>query len=182
MSILYVGWSLLNITAGIGMFWLFIRLFHYFNKEQGCFPTAIFVLVVLSMCNRNGKNLEEARKMNKLTYQVALPKPDTTQHGTLRGDVDLISTSILTLNAVVYINRPPASDSATVDFHIHLTGYTGGFSWDSYSLKAYPDLTNKQVRYVAQGIFNWKLLGFTIYSQQRFFRGTMKLAEPGPFN
>lgn len=165
---IYLIWSIINITIGLYFLYLLIGVIAkgkvFFNTKYKFLSITIFAIGLVQLLS--GSNSEENNKTNfLLNDQIPHVKYEANM-------LKLEENLIFDINIFVkyYTDQNKIVMDKTNSF---LTGFVSGFDWEHTSTELKLNQNNNP-DYVVNGILNWKLLGFNVYSQNKTFSGTIK--------
>ncbi|GAB3889525.1 hypothetical protein [Spirosoma agri] len=176
MAFFHVIWILLNIGLAIGLFILSYRNFRLFSERYGYLPSGLLFILTAGMCQSPNKVQE---KQSVGVFERVIPVKAQLSHGLTSRTIPLLELPTISLFQQVQINHQSRSDSAQVSSQIYLTGWATGLRWEP--IYSTVDISrNNELSYSTSGVFEWRLLSFTIYRQPKFFEGKLSLSsKPG---
>ncbi len=170
---LYLIWGLLNI--GLFLFFIVIcfRATKLVRQTFGLLASIVFVFGLLSFIghsNNNNDSIEPNTNQIK-SWKFALDDSvsrNPTSSESINLEKTLISNNYLFIqygkDKEGQINIPISVCSST-------TGFTSGTNWKPISISISRTDDNDKFEYFVSGVVEWKLLGATIYSQLKEYKG-----------
>jgi hypothetical protein len=170
---LYLLWGLLNI----GLFLFFVvtcfRATRLVREKFGLFTSIIFVFGLLSFIsnsNDDKDNIEPGTSQIRTWKFVSEDSVD--RNATFLINVELEKTLISKYGLGIeygkdkqgQLNIPISGNSST-------TGFVSGTNWKPSSIIVNKTYHNTKFEYYVYGIMEWKLLGATVYSQPKEYKG-----------
>jgi hypothetical protein len=158
---LYLLWGLLNLFLFVYFIAICFKATKLLREKLGMLAAMFFVLGLLSFtASSNNKSTEF-----KTWKFVSADSINTNSFLIAELNNNLISKYELEVSYKKegQINIPVSAYSST-------TGFICGTNWKPHFINVQRTTTNK-FQYTVTGIVEWKLLGFTVYSQQKFYKG-----------
>ena len=170
---IYLLWSLLNI----GLFLYFIatcfKATKLVREKLGLFASIIFVFGLLSFVgNSNNDNENKEPNSNNIKTWKFVSEDSLKNYESFMLDIDLEKTLIAKYDLGIkygkdrqrQINVPISAYSSTI-------GFISGTNWKPISIIVNTTNDNNKFEYSVEGVVEWKLLGATIYSEQKEYKG-----------
>ena len=170
---LYLLWGLLNI----GVFGFFVvtcfRATKLVRERFGLFSSIIFVFGLLSFVSHsNDNNDNKEPNSNQIRTWKFSSEDSLDRNATFLIDVELEKTLLSKYQLGIkygkdqqqQLNIPISANSWT-------TGFVSGTNWKPSSIIVNRTNDNTKFEYYVDGIMEWKLLGATIYSQAKEYKG-----------
>lgn len=171
---LYILWSLLNI----GLFLFFIitsfRATKLIKERFGLFAALIFVFGLLSFINNPNNNQENHEpNSNKLrTWKFDFddaPELNSTDYLDIELEKTIISKYEL---GIEYGKAGQTQHIIPISANSRTTGFISGTNWKPSSIIVNKTGDNNRLDYSVSGIVEWRLLGLTVYSQPKEYKGS----------
>jgi hypothetical protein len=170
---IYLLWSLLNI----GLFLFFIatcfKAAKLVREKLGLLASIIFVFGLLSFAgNSNNDNDNKEPNSNHIRTWKFVSEDSLKNNESHLLDIGLEKTLISKYDLVIkygkdrqgQINVPISAYSST-------NGFISGTNWKPISIIINRSTDNNKFEYFVDGVVEWKLLGTTIYSQPKEYKG-----------
>lgn len=166
-------WGILNI--GIFIFFVVVcfRATRLLREKFGLFAAIIFVFGLFSfMSNSHNDKGNEEPNSNQTRKWKFTPEDSIDRNETFLINTVLEKTLISTYElSILYgkdkrgqLNIPISANSNTV-------GFVSGTNWKPSAISVNRTDDNSKFEYYVLGILEWKLLGATIYYQQKEYKG-----------
>jgi hypothetical protein len=159
---LYLLWGLLNLFLFVYFIAICFKATKLLREKLGMLATIVFVFGLLSFTTISSNNKSTKLKTWKF---VSADSVNADSYLSARLHNNLISKYEL---GISYKNdgqtNIPVSATSTTD------GVICGTKWKPLFINV-QSTANNTFQYTVSGIVEWKLLGFTVYSQQKFYKG-----------
>lgn len=169
---IYLLWGVLNIALFLFFVVICFRATKLIRQSFGLIASIVFVFGLLSFIGHpnNNDNVEPGTnhvKTWKFTTDDSLGiNPTSSERIVL--DKTLISKYYLFIQCGKdkdeQINIPVSASSST-------SGFVSGTNWKPISIVVSRTDNNNKFEYFVNGVVEWKLLGATIYSQLKHYKG-----------
>ena len=171
---LYFLWGFLNLLLLVFVLFLFVKGVIFTNEKIGISASMIFVVIVLSFKPNNTTNDNTELNSNQLKTWKFASTDSLDKASNSRTEINLEHNTISTYYLGVSYGKDkdlqrmiPTSASAGTN------GFEFGTSWNPISIIVNQTNQKNKFQYEVDGIVKWKLLGFTIYSQQKKWSGEL---------
>jgi hypothetical protein len=170
----YLLWGLLNIGLFIFFILLCFKATKLIREKVGLFASIVFVFGLLSFVGHsNNDNDNEEPNSNRIKTWKFTSEDSLNKNATYLVDVDLEKTLVSkSYLGIKYgkdkqgeVNIPICAYSSTI-------GLTSGRNWKPISIIVNTTSNNNKFEYFVYGVVEWKLLGATIYSQLKEYKGS----------
>lgn len=168
---IYLLWTILNV--GLLIFFLVIcfKATKLLREKIGGFVAVFFVLGLLSFVS-NPKD----KKLNSHKYETWTLNSgeNLTKKGYAQGIVledMLISKNTL---SIFYVKKNQAN--IPISAYSNSSGFANGTIWTSSAIIVNPTKDNR-LAYSVSGVLEWKLMGATLYTQPKSYRGVFMPKE-----
>lgn len=160
---LYLLWGLLNLFLFVYFIAICFNATKLLKEKLGMLAAIVFVLGLLSFNTSSNNKSTEFKTWKFVSEDNAGLNANSSLIAELSNN--LISKYELEISYKNdgQINIPISASSAT-------NGFTCGTIWKPGFITVQRTINNK-FQYSVAGKVEWKLLGFTIYSQQKFYKG-----------
>ena len=170
---LYLLWGLLN--AGLFLFFILIcfRATKLIRQNLGLLASIVFVFGLLSFIGRSNNNNDNREpNSNQIKTWKFTSDDSLSKNPTYSVFIDLEKTLVSKYYLFVQygkdkggqINIPISASSST-------NGFISGTNWKPISIFINRTDDNNKFEYFVSGVVEWKLLGATIYSQLKEYKG-----------
>ena len=169
---LYILWGFLNIVLFVFVLFLFVKGVTFIREKIGIGAAMIFVFIVLSFKQDNNENDNTEPNSNQVkTWKFASPD-SLDKASNVRTEINLEHTTISTYYlGVSYGKDKELKRKIPTSANTWTTGFELGTSWKPISIIVNQTNQNDKFQYEVDGTIKWKLLGFTVYSQQKKWIG-----------
>lgn len=174
---LYLLWGLLNVGLFIFFLVLSVNAARLIREKFGILGSAIFVFGVVSFIGRSFANNDNR--------EPGAGKPRTWEFHTsdsLRNDFHAMAEVVLEENlistyslGISYGRTERTQENLPINAQSWTTGFISGTSWQPHYILANQTENNQVFQYEVKGSVKWRLLGLTIYSQSKHWKGTVEL-------
>lgn len=169
----YLLWGLLNIGLFIFFIVICFKATKLIREKVGLFASIIFVFGLLSfVSNSNNDNDNREPNSNKIKTWKFI------SDDSLKGNDSYILESVLekTLVSTYYLGIKYCKDkqrqiNIPVNSYSSTTGFISGTNWKPTSIIVNKTNDNNKFEYFVDGVVEWKILGLTIYSQPKEYKG-----------
>lgn len=168
----YLLWGMLNI----GLFLFFITICFKATKllreKLGIFATIVFVFGLLSFVGNS--NIDDNREPNsnqvktwKFTSEDSLDR-----NATFLTNLDLEKTFVSKyVLGIKYGKEMQGKMNIPISAYSLTSGFVSGTNWKLVSILINMTSDNNKFEYFVDGVVEWKLLGATIYFQEKEYTG-----------
>ncbi|RIV21505.1 hypothetical protein DYU11_19070 [Fibrisoma montanum] len=170
---LYLLWGLLNIAVFLFFVITCFRATRLVREQFGLFTSIIFVFGLLSfISNSNDDEVNKEPNSSQIRTWKFTSEDSLSRNATYFIDVELEKTLISKYQLGIkygkdrqgQINIPISGNSWT-------TGFVSGTNWKPSYILVDRTSDNTKFEYSVHGTIEWKLLGATIYSQPKKYKG-----------
>jgi hypothetical protein len=158
---LYLLWGLLNLFLFVYFIAICFKATKFLRQKLGMLAAMVFVLGLLSFTTSSNNKSTEFK-----TWKfVSADSINTNSFLIAELNNNLISKYELGISYEKdgLINIPVSASSTT-------NGFICGTNWKPHFINV-QRTTNNKFQYIVTGAVEWKLLGFTVYVQQKFYKG-----------
>ena len=172
---LYLIWTFLNIALAVYFIILCFQAARLLKEQIGLYATVIFTFGLLSFVANSGKNkgsIGENQAVKKWTYFSR----DSLRSGSLQSaHATIDKTWISEIELMVLFGSDKSSNQTVpVEAYSRWSGFVSGFDWEPVLISV--DATaGPENKYSVVVILHWKLLGASVYSQLRTYKGPIEL-------
>lgn len=173
LRLLYLFWCVLNISLGVGLLYLTLRLLGLLRQRQGLGIAVLVCLGLLAMCRREPADQKSPAPAAQVAFGSAAAL--STAHFY---EVSLDSQSLYHLGLLVSNDRPVGTAGDTTGRSVArispvFSGWTAGQRWRW--LPGTYQLNGLQLRYDVAVELDWNLLGVPVYTEFRKYCGVAVL-------
>ncbi len=170
---LYLLWAILNIGLFIFFIVICFNATRLIKEKFGILTSIVFVFGLLSFFGRSNadKDNKEPNSNQIKTWKFA--SSDSLDKGSnVFMDFDLEKTLISKYSlGISYGKDKKLQNNIPVSANIQTTGFESGTSWKPISIIINCTDDNQKFEYEVDGTIKWSLLGMTIYSQPKHWKG-----------
>jgi hypothetical protein len=172
-AMIYLLWSLLNIALFLCFIAICFKVTKIVREKLGLLASGIFVLGLLSFIgNSNNDNENKEPNSNNIKTWKFVSEDSVKNDEIYTLEINLEKTPIAKYDLGIrygkdrqsQINVPISAYSSTI-------GFISGTNWRPISIVVNTTNDNNKFYYFVAGILEWKLLGSSIYSEQKDFKG-----------
>jgi hypothetical protein len=170
---LYLLWALLNIGLFLFFIVLCFRATKLLREKTGIVAAIVFVIGLLSFMGNAGAdddNKEPHSNQVKTWYFTSADSLDRNSTALLQVDFDrtLISKYCILIR---YAKDKPLKNEFPISASTWVKGLVSGTSWNPIFISVAPIADSGRFNYLIEGTVEWKLLGMTIYTQIKEWKG-----------
>lgn len=169
---MYLIWGLLNIGLLVYFLSICFSAVKLVRREIGLFAAIVFVIGLLSFCNRQNSD-EEMKNSNKTKMWTFTSEDSLSQKPTsfLRHE---LGKNLISRYDLEIIYRKDSNDiNVPISAYTSTNGFTIGTNWRGESIIVNKTNDNDKFHYYVTGIVEWHLFGITVYTQLKKFDGTV---------
>jgi len=170
---LYLSWALLNI--GLFIFICF-KGSKYFREKFGQIAAVVFVFCLLAFVGRSNTD-EDNKEPNSTQIKTwNFNSSDSLEKNSkVFIDIDLEKTLISKYSLGIGYGKDKQLQNIPVSASTWTTGFGSSTSWKPISIIVNRTGDNQKFEYKVDGVVKWSLLGMTIYSQPKHWKGVAVL-------
>ena len=170
---LYLLWALLNAVTFIFFLFICFKAMKLVRQEIGLFAAFVFVFGSVSFMTRHRPDKENLEPNSNQIKTWKFISPDSLdRRSNVYIVIDLEKTLISKYNlGIQYVQDNQLKNNIPVTANTSVTGLQGGTTWEPTSIIVNRTDDNKKFEYEVSGTVKWKLLGFTLYSQYKNWKG-----------
>jgi len=167
-------WGLLNITIFFYFIFVCVKGARLIRQGLGTLAAVVFVIGLFSFAAQsNGDDENKEPNSNMIKQWTFLPKDslkNVERHSTeVTVEKTMVSTSHLNIQYVVDTKN---NRIVSVSASSYMTGFISGTIWKPTVITLDTTAVNNKIRYAITGTVNWKLFGFTLYTENKDYAGT----------
>jgi len=143
------------------------------KEKIGLFAAVFFVLGLLSVLGQPAKDsYNKGANSNEINSWFFASEDSLSRYATYFVQIILEDNWISKKNlGVKYGTDKQGLTNIPISAYSTITGFTSGTIWRPNTIKVYTTDDNNKFQYFVVGIVEWKLLGATIYTQSKRFKG-----------
>ena len=169
----YLLWVIINI--GLFLFFIVIcfRATSLLKEKFGLIAAIIFVFGLLSfMSNPHDDKFNEEPNGNQIRTWKFTPEDSVDKHATFLINIDLEKTLISKYElSIIYGKDKQGQLNIPISANAKTLGFVSGTNWKPSAIMVNRTNDNTKFEYYINGNMEWKLLGATIYYQQKEYKG-----------
>jgi hypothetical protein len=170
---LYLLWGLL--TIGLFLFFIVIcfRATKLIREKFGLFASIVFVFGLLSFVGHsNNDNDNKEPHSNQIKTWKFSSEDSLSRNMTFFINIDLEKTLVSKYDlGIKYGKDKHGQLNIPISAYSSTTGFISGTNWKPITIIVNRTDDNVKFEYFVVGVVEWKLLGATIYSQQKNYKG-----------
>lgn len=174
---LYLIWAILNIGLLIFFIGICFNATKLIKEKFGILTTIVFVFGLLSFIGTSNVNKDNKELNSTQNKTWKFNSSDNFDKGSNRFiDIDLEKTLISKYRlGIGYRKDIQLQNNIPVNAYTWIVGLQSGTSWKPLSIIVNRTDDNQKFEYEVDGIIKWSLLGMTIYSQPKHWKGVVVL-------
>ena len=169
----YLIWGLLNI--GLFLFFIVIcfKATKLVREKLGLFASIIFVFGLLSFVGHsNNDDDNKEPNSNQIKTWKFISEDSLNRNATYLLDVNLEKTLVSKYDLGIKYGKDRQGEmNIPISAYSSTTGFISGTNWKPVSIIVNRTSDNNKFEYFVDGVVEWKLLGATIYSQLKEYKG-----------
>ena len=169
----YLLWGLLNI--GLFLFFIVIcfKATKLIREKIGLFASVIFVFGLLSFVGHsNNDNDNKEPNSNQIKTWKFISEDSLKSNDSYLLNIDLEKTLVSNYDlGIKYGKDKEGQINIPISAYSSTTGFISGTNWKPVSIIINRTNDNNKFEYSVDGVVEWKLLGATIYSQLKEYKG-----------
>src|SRR6185437_6672351 len=170
---LYLLWGLLNV--GLFLFFIVIcfKATKLIRQNFGLFASIVFVFGLLSFIGHSNNNNDNKEPNSNQTKTWKFTSDDSLSRNPTSSKFIVLEKTLISKYYLFVqyakdkngqVNIPVSASSST-------NGFVSGTNWKPISIVINRTDDNNKFEYFVSGVVEWKLLGATIYSQLKEYKG-----------
>ena len=169
---IHLIWAILNVCLAIAFIVVCYKGAKLVKNEIGLWAALIFVLGLLSLMNVFNKDGIQY-KYNEKVMKKGFSSSDSIIEGTSKNryvslEKNLVSDFNLSFN---YGQGKISKLNTPIDAEVRINGATNGIRWKPMMFLINETDSNTKFAYDIYGLLEWKLMGITLYTQHKSFKG-----------
>jgi hypothetical protein len=165
-------WAILNVCLAIAFLVVCYKGTKLLKNEIGLWAALIFVLGLLSLMNVFNKDVIQY-KQNEKVLKKGFSSSDNIIAGTFKNRYLILEKNLVSdFNLSFEYGQAKISKLNTpIDADIRINGTTNGIRWKPMMFLINETDSNTKFSYDIYGLLEWKLMGITLYTQHKSFKG-----------
>ena len=175
---IYLLWGLINIGLFLFFIVLCFRATKFVRAKVGLFGAIIFAFGLLSfMGNSNyGNDNKEPNSNHIKTWEYTLDEVSLDRSTFYKLVINLEENLVSKYYLKILYGKDKSGDyTIPIGAHSLRDGFVSGTNWKPVDIMVNRTNDKKNFEYIVDGVLEWKLLGATIYSQSKTYKGTTSL-------
>jgi len=167
----YLLWGLLNIGLFIFFIVICFKATKLIREKVGLFASIIFVFGLLSFVGHSGNDNKEPNSNQIKTWKF-ISEDSLKNNDSYLLYIDLEKTLVSKYDlGIEYGKDKQRQINIPISAYSSTTGFISGTNWKPVSIIINRTNDNNKFEYFVGGVVEWKLLGATIYSQPKEYKG-----------
>jgi hypothetical protein len=174
----YLIWGIFNFVLFVFFITICFKATKLIREELGLFPAVVFVFGILSFSGNSSSNdYNKEPNSNQIKTWKFSPENSLNKIGTDLVDVILEKTLIAEYNLGISYSKEKKKESkcSPVSAYSSTSGITCGTLWIPKSIIVTQTNTKNKFEYSVNGEVEWKLLGLTLFTQIKQYKGITKI-------
>lgn len=169
----YLLWGLLNIGLFLFFIVICLKATKLIREKIGLFASIIFAFGLLSFIGHsNSGNDNKEPNSNQIKTWKFISEDSLKNNDSYFLDIDLEKTLVSNYYlGIKYVKDKSRQINIPISAYSSTTGFISGTNWKPVSIIANRTNDNNKFEYFVNGVVEWKLLGATIYSQLKEYKG-----------
>lgn len=168
---LYLFWGLLNIALFLFFIVICFKATKLIREKIGIGAAVVFVFGLLSFVAAGNDDEETKEPVTNVSISQKFVAEDTLQkYKVAWAEADLDKNLMATLYLRIQY-RKAAVTNIPIYVSTGVSGFVSGTDWIPISMTVNPTNENGKFEFGVHGTIEWRLLGFTIYSQSKVYEG-----------
>jgi hypothetical protein len=170
---LYLLWGILNIGIFIYFIIICFRATKLIREKIGLLAAVFFAIGLLSFITAGNNRDNREPNSNQVKTWNFFPEDNIEKNTATSITVPIDETLVSTYNLdIIYGKHKQEQFNLPVSANSSVTGWTSGTNWKPVTIIVERTNDNTKFDYWVHGVTEWKLLGLTIFSQGKVYKGT----------
>jgi len=166
---IYLFWALLNIVALICFLVLCIKAVKTIRQQYGLLIAIVFSFCLLSLLNNPGEEqTDKIFYLENKTKNIELPANETIKEVVIENNIMNQTEMYLNVHSKNDSIKPYKASFST-------SGFICGTNWKAIMMVINPCRKKNQFKYDIEARQEWKLMGITIYTELKTYRGVIQI-------
>lgn len=170
-------WGILNITVIVYFLIICIKSTKIISEKLGALASLIFVFGLLSFSS-NPTDEPSKTKVFELERQANNEKPKVFNGNTYNIRKSLEDNLVSKIELAVTFGENE-NGKKRLTAYSYRNGFVCGTNWKTSMIMVEKSKTENKCFYNLSGIIEWRLLGLTLYSEPKHFKGALELKKYG---
>jgi hypothetical protein len=173
----YLIWALINIGLFITFIIISFKATKIIREKWGIAAAIVFVFGLLSFIGQPNSNNDNSEPNSNKTNIWKFASLDSLDKGSNAYTImDLENTLVSKFSLGIQHGKDmQLKKTIPTSANTHINGFISGTSWEPTSIIINPTNDNQKFTFEVDGKLNWKLLGLTVYSQSKNWKGNVLL-------
>lgn len=175
---IYLMWGILNFILFIFFITICFKATKLIRKELGFFAAVIFVGGLLSLIgNSNSNDYNKEHNSNQIKTWKFASENSLNKMGTYSVDVILEKSLIAEYHLGISYSKDKIGEGKNFPFSAFssTSGISCGTLWIPKSIIVNLTNNNNKFNYMVNGVVEWKLFGFTLFTEIKEYKGIAKI-------
>jgi hypothetical protein len=169
-------WGLLNISLFLFFITICFKGTKLIREKLGLLASIIFVFGLLSFMGNTTNPENQNPENNKTRKWEFTPVEKITSNTTQFFTIELEKTLISKYELDILYGQDQASKTIVpINAYSLTSGFVSGTNWKPLMIRVDTTEKNGKLLYWVEGVVEWKLLGSTIYSQSKNYKGSVEV-------
>lgn len=171
---IYLIWGILNFVLFIFFITICFKATKLIRRKIGLFAAFIFVVGLLSYIgNSNSNDYNKEPNSNQIKTWKFASENGLNKIGTYSVDVVLEKTLISEYNLGISYSKEKKGENKyfPISAYSSTSGISCGTLWIPKSIIVNQTNNNNKFEYLVNGVVEWKLLGLTLFSEIKEYKG-----------
>lgn len=172
----YLFWGLINIVLFLFFIVLGLKATKFVRAKVGLFAAIIFACGLLSFVGNSNNDNKEPNSNHIKTWEYTLDEENLDRSTSYSLDINLEKNLVSKYYLGILYGKDKSGEyTIPIGAHSFKDGFVGGTNWKPVGIMVNRTNDKKNFEYIVDGILEWKLLGATIYSQSKTYKGITSL-------
>ena len=169
---LYLIWGLLNISLFLYFLIICFKATRLVREKAGLLASIIFVVGLLSFIGQSNNNSDNKEpNSNQIKTWKFISEDSINRNSTSSLDIVLEKTLVSKYNFGLKYGKDHRQLNVPISAYSSTSGFVSGTNWKPIAIVVNRTADNNKFEYFVDGVVEWKILGLTIYSQLKGYKG-----------
>lgn len=168
---IYLLWALLNVGLFLFFIAICLRATVLIREKFGLFASIVFVFGLLSFVSGSGDEDENVPDSNGIRTWEYASGDSLRRTLSSRISIELEETSIAAYELRIEYGEDKQKRNIPISAYSSTSGWASGTDWKPHSILVRRTSDNHRFEYLVIGTVEWTLLGMSIYSQPKEYKG-----------
>ena len=175
---LYLLWGLLNLGLFVFFLVICLKAVKLIRDKMGLFAAIVLVVGLASFMSPSNKNNHNGIPNSNGIKEWTFESEDSLINSPVSSlNITLERTFISRYNLDIFYRKNKQELNIPVSASSSTTGFISGTSWTPESINVTKTKDNNTFQYSVTGLVDWKLLGSTIYTQSKTYKGAVQIKK-----